>query len=82
MTTTIAIDLPDELIERIADRVAAKLGKPAEPWLGVDAAAAYLACPRSRIYDLIAQHKLEVRRDGRRVLTRREWCDAALGGGK
>ena len=79
--TELRFEIPDDLVELIADRVAEKIGKPREPWLDVDAAAEYLACPRSRIYDLIAMDRLEVRRDGRRVLTRREWCDDFLLGG-
>ena len=75
------MDIPTELVDAIAERVAAKLAAPAsEPWLDVAGAAEYLACPTSRIYDLVAKKQLEVRRDGRRVLTRREWLDAAVGG--
>ena len=78
--TELRFDVPDELVDAIAERVAERLERPAEGWLDVEAAAAYLACPPSRIYDLTKQGRLECRRDGRRVLTRREWCDAALRG--
>ena len=78
--TELRVTLPDDLIEQIAEQVVAKLGKPPEPWIDVDGAAVHLACPKSRIYDLVAQRRLECRRDGRRVLFRREWLDAAIGG--
>lgn len=80
--TELRFDVPDELVDAIADRVAERLERPAEGWLDVDQAAAYIAAPRSRIYDWIAQERVECRRDGRRVLFRREWLDAALGGGE
>lgn len=76
----LALTIPDELVDLIADRVVERLGAPPEPWLDVDAAAIHLACPKSRIYDLVAQERVECRRDGRRVLFRREWLDAAIGG--
>lgn len=49
-----------------------------EPWLDVAAAAVYLACSAKRIYDLVALGRLRCARDGRRLLFRREWLDAAL----
>jgi len=76
------LEIPDELVDAIVERLAERLERPAEPWLDVDAAADYLAAPRSRVYDLIAQGRVECRRDGRRVLFRRAWLDAALGGGE
>ena len=76
----IRIDIPDELVDAIAERVADRLERPAEGWLDVDQAAARVAAPRSRIYDWIAQERVECRRDGRRVLFRREWLDLALNG--
>ncbi len=74
------LDIPDELADAIAERVVELLGAPAEPWLDVDAAAEYVAAPKSRIYDWLAQGRVEHRRDGRRVLFRREWLDAVLDG--
>lgn len=74
------LEIPDEFVDTIADRVAERLEQPAEAWLDVDQAAAYIAAPRSRIYDWIAQGRVKCRRDGRRVLFRRAWLDAALGG--
>lgn len=49
-----------------------------EPWLDVAAAANHLSCNSKRIYDLVAQKRLRSARDGRRLLFRREWLDAAV----
>lgn len=78
--TELRFEIPDELVDAIADRVADRLERPAEGWLDVDQAADYICAPKSRIYDWIAQERVEHRRDGRRVLFRRAWLDAALGG--
>lgn len=78
--TELRFEIPDELVDAIAERVAERVERPAEAWLDVDGAAEYIAAPRSRIYDLVSQERVECRRDGRRVLFRREWLDAALGG--
>jgi len=80
--TELRFNVPDELVDVIVERLAERLERPAEPWLDVDQAAAYIAAPRSRVYDLVAQERVECRRDGRRVLFRRAWLDAALGGGE
>ena len=74
-------EVPAELVDQIAERVAERLERPAESWLDVDGAATYIAAPRSRVYDLVSQGRVECRRDGRRVLFRREWLDRALEGG-
>jgi excisionase family DNA binding protein len=72
--------LVDMLVERVAER-AAELLPPAanqSPWLDADGAADYIAASRDRIYDLVALRKLEPRRDGRRLLFRRDELDAYL----
>lgn len=75
---------PPELVgaiaERMVDMLAERSAARAEPtpWLDVDAAARYLACERHRIYDLVSAGRLRCARDGRRLLFRREWLDAAL----
>lgn len=83
---TYALPFPPELVNAIAEAVAVivldRMPKPREEWLDVDAAAAYLSAPKSRVYDLIAQEAIETVRDGRRVLTRASWLDAYLGGEK
>jgi excisionase family DNA binding protein len=53
-------------------------GEGGEPWLGVQDAAQYLACPVSRIYDLVSLGRLNPHRDGRRLLFRPGDLDAAL----
>lgn len=82
-----AIELGDGFLEALAPLVAAELAElsqPAEPWLGVKEAAAYLGCPTSRIYDLVRERKnnpdagVEFRKDGSRVVFRREWLDEGL----
>jgi hypothetical protein len=82
------LQLDDVTMAALADLVADRLEERGiaepEPWLDVDAAAAYLACPRSRIYDLVSLRKgnpdtgVEHRKDGSRLLFRRDWLDAAL----
>ena len=76
--------LPGELIEAVAHRVAELLADRLPPsmpsvYLDVDAAAGYLARPKSRIYDLVAQGRLRHFRDGRSLLFRAEDLDACLG---
>jgi len=44
----------------------------------VEAAAAHLRCPTSRVYDLKAAGRVRFAKDGTRLLFRREWLDAAL----
>jgi excisionase family DNA binding protein len=53
-------------------------GGAPEPWIGVEQAAEHLACPPSRIYDLVSQRRLTPRRDGRRLLFKRSHLDAAI----
>lgn len=77
---TIPTETLDILVERLAERIATDT-RPQhtdERWLGVAEAASYLRCPRSRIYDLVAQRDLRCARDGRRLLFRRAWLDGAL----
>ena len=77
--------IPPELVEAVAHRAADLLAeqRPAEiePWLNVEQAAEYLACPRSRVYDLRRQGRLPCRKDGSRLLFRRPDLDAALDDG-
>ena len=80
----LSLPVPSEVIEAIARR-AAELAErqlaargPLLPYLTVQQAAEYLACPKSRIYDLKARGRLRCCHDGRRLLFRREWLDEAL----
>lgn len=83
----LAIPLPPELVEAVAARaaelVAERLEPAPEPYLDVDGAAAYLACPKSRVYALASAGRIPVRRDGSRLLFRASELDAWLerGGG-
>jgi excisionase family DNA binding protein len=70
IVVAIAEEVVDLLVERLPDRP--------EPWLDVAAAAAYLACDRHRVYDLVAANRLRCARDGRRLLFKREWLDGCL----
>jgi excisionase family DNA binding protein len=77
----LGLSVPGEFIEAIATRVAELIQHAAgipEPWIGVDEAAAHLACKPQRIYDLVSQRRLPFRRDGRRVLFRRSDLDGYL----
>jgi excisionase family DNA binding protein len=72
-----------EFVEALAHRVAELLRNDVgratpEPWIGVDAAAAHLACKPQRVYDLVSQRRVPFRRDGRRVLFRRSDLDGYL----
>jgi hypothetical protein len=56
----IELQIPDRFVQAIAERVAdlladvpERLSAP-EPWIGVGEAAEHLACPTSRIYDLVS----------------------------
>lgn len=77
LSQPLALELPDELLERLAERVADLLeqrGTPAEAdgYLDVAAAAAYLACPKSRLYALVSADRIPVHRDGSRLLFDRQ----------
>jgi excisionase family DNA binding protein len=80
--TALSIDLPDEVLEAIAQRAAAILaerqGPAASPWLSTEQAATYIAAKPDRIHDLVALEKLAPRRDGRRLLFKREDLDNYL----
>jgi excisionase family DNA binding protein len=70
---TLSIALPDELLDVLAERVAAKLASEAqapEPdgFLDVAGAAEFLACPKSRIYALVSAGRLPHHKDGSRLL--------------
>jgi excisionase family DNA binding protein len=79
-SAAVTLSLGDE-VQAIANAVAAVLTEefaPRAAWLDVQAAADYLACPPSRIYDLVAQRRVRVARDGTRLRFRTEWLDAVL----
>jgi excisionase family DNA binding protein len=87
--SAISVNVGDELVERIARRaaelLAAKASAPAEDgWLrGAERIAAYLDCPRSRVYALASARRIPVHRDGSALIARRSELDVWLlqGGG-
>lgn len=79
----LTVTLTDEQLTEIAERAAALIPtgtRAVSPWLNVADAAERLRCGKDRIYDLIALGKLHPRRDGRRVLLRRDDLDAYIEG--
>ncbi len=74
--TSLALALPEELVEQIAQRAAAILAAEHGPadagYLDVPGAASFLACPPSRVYALVSAGRLPVHRDGSRLLFDRQ----------
>ena len=74
------IVLSDEQLQQLAAVVAPLLADrppaPVSTWLDTAGAAAHLCCKPGRIHDLVQLGKLKPRRDGRRLLFRREDLDA------
>ena len=69
----LALELPDELVELIAQRAAAILAErqptdQADSFMDVAGAADFLACPVSRIYALTSAGRLPCHRDGSRLI--------------
>lgn len=79
------IEIPDELIERIARRAAELLAeRPAEDrWLNVAEAAEHIRAKPQRLYALVSARRIPFHKDGSRLLFRRSEIDAWLeaGGG-
>jgi excisionase family DNA binding protein len=78
----LALELPDALIDALAERVADLLadrepGGP-EPWIGVEDAAEHLACGKSRLYALVSARRIPHEKDGSRLLFRRSELDRWL----
>lgn len=85
---SLALALPDELVEVIAQRAAEILtsrpGASEDGWLrGADRIAAYIDCPRSRVYALTSARRIPVHHDGSALIARRSELDRWLrdGGG-
>ncbi len=85
--SAISVNVGDDLVERIAHRaaelIAAKASAPAEGgWLrGAEKIAAYLDCPRSRVYALASARRIPIHRDGSALIARRSELDKWLLGG-
>jgi excisionase family DNA binding protein len=85
--SSLALLVPDELVEAIARRVVAILSTEGiagaattepEAWIGPDEAARYIGKPKSRLYDLAAEGAIRHGRDGRSLLFRRADLDDYL----
>lgn len=81
--TKVTLDIPDEIVEAIAARVAGLIepGTSPSPLLDVKEAAAYLRCEPKRVYDLTSQRRIAFVKDGSRTLIRREALDQYLAKG-
>lgn len=70
--TAVTLDLGEEMVERIARRAAELLAERESisdgGYLDVAGAAAFLACPKSRIYALVSAGRLPHHHDGSRLL--------------
>ncbi len=79
-SSTLQLAVPAEVLDALAERAAAivvnQIEAEAEPWLDVPAAAAHLACGKSRIYALTSAGRIPHHRDGSRLLFRRTELDA------
>jgi hypothetical protein len=84
------VELPGEMLEAIAERVADILADRQAPtaqdgWLrGADRIADYIDAPRSRVYALASARRIPVERDGSSLIARRSDLDRWIrdGGGK
>jgi excisionase family DNA binding protein len=84
-----SVNVADELVERIAQRAAELLteqsSEPVEDTLlrGADKIAAYIDCPRSRVYALASAKRIPIYRDGSALIAKRSELDTWLqrGGG-
>jgi excisionase family DNA binding protein len=83
----VRLELTDEQLEAIAERVAELLADRDreqhgdDGWLDVAGAAEHLSCPASRIYSLTSSGRIPVHRDGSRLLFRRSELDAYVAAG-
>jgi excisionase family DNA binding protein len=80
----VSIPLPAGIVDLLVERTAARLRASvvvAEPWVGVEEAAAHLACKRQRIYDLVSRRTIPHRKEGSRLLFKLSHLDAWVEGG-
>lgn len=78
----LTFDLPEPLLELLAERVARRVIERLEqpepsPWMDLNAAAAYLGFSRDRLYKLTAAGAIPCRRQpgGQRLIFRRDELD-------
>jgi excisionase family DNA binding protein len=85
--SALSVNVGDELVERIAQRATELLAEQAaapssDGWLrGAEKIAAYLDCPRSRVYALASARRIPIHRDGSALIARRSELDKWLLGG-
>lgn len=87
--SAISLDVGDELVELIARRAAELIAerqavREDDVWLrGADKIAAYIDCPRSRVYALASARRIPIHRDGSALIAKRSELDEWLlhGGG-
>ena len=78
------LEIPDEVVSRLAELVAARItptDAPGSPWMTATQAAEYLACSTSRVRTLTLTGDLPHHRDGRRPLYHRAELDAYVRAG-
>lgn len=78
--TALSFDLPDAVIEQIAQRAAELVAERSgqvedDGWLSVAEAADYLRCSSPRIYQLVSAKRIPYHKDGSRDLFRRSELD-------
>jgi excisionase family DNA binding protein len=73
---TLALELPDDLVEALTERVAEKL-ESQRRWAEIDGVAEYLGCSVRRVRDL-RERGLPAKRIGRRLLFDLREVDAWL----
>jgi excisionase family DNA binding protein len=74
------VNIPDDVLDQIADRVVDRLEKDSgAPWMNLDAAASYLSFPKKRLYNLVSAGEIPHRKQGNRLLFNRDelhrWLD-------
>ena len=78
------VELSEEQVTEIAQRAAAIVHEQqtsaAPTWLNTTDAANYIAAKPGRVHDLVQLGRLQPRRDGRRLLFRRDELDRYLEG--
>lgn len=82
----LALALPEDVVEAIAERAAEILAASRDGredgWLrGAERIAAYIDCPRSRVYALASARRIPVHHDGSALIARRSELDRWLRGG-
>jgi excisionase family DNA binding protein len=78
--SALVLDLPDELVDVLAERVAARLANRQSGegggWLrGAERIADYIDSPRSRVYALVSAGRIPVHRDGSALIARKAELD-------